>query len=70
MHADDQPILEQYLAENKLAQVERPVGDDERELEDQHYEEREGDLVLFEVGLDAAVALVRLLRPNKIFAGK
>lgn len=47
MHSNDKRILEQYLAEHELAQVQRAVDDDQRELEDQHYEEGNWDFVLF-----------------------
>ena len=60
MHANDESILEQYLAEHELAQVERAVDDDQRKLQDQHHQERNRHLVLFQVRFYAAVTLMRL----------
>lgn len=60
MNADDERVLEEYLAQHELAQVERSVDDDQGELQDQHYQEWNRHLVLFEVSLHAAVALMRL----------
>lgn len=69
VHADDERVLEQDLAEHELAQVERAVDDDERELQDQHDQERDRHLVLLQVRLHAAVALVRLVQHKICLSG-
>lgn len=62
MHRDDRHELKDDFAGEIFAQVQRPIDDDEDELEQQHDEERGGDFVFFDVGGHAAVALGRLER--------
>lgn len=60
VHRDYGDELEDDLAGQILAQVQGPIDDDEHELQQQHDQEGDGDLVLLDVGGDTAVALCGL----------